>query len=51
MQRLVKNQLYTLRQIKRNSIDIVKSKVNPIFKDMSQLLNHTHHEDPYDDFL
>ena len=48
---LVKNQLYTIRQIKRNSIDIVKSKVNPIFKDMSQLLNHTHHEDPYDDFL
>ncbi|MBI3416659.1 MAG: VCBS repeat-containing protein [Verrucomicrobia bacterium] len=28
-----------------------KSVVPPIFKDVSELLNHTHHEDPYDDFV
>ena len=48
---LVKNQLYTIRQINRKKVDIVKTKSKPIYKEMSYLLNHQHHEDPYDDFL
>ena len=48
---LIKNQLYTIRQTKSRALAVKENKLDPIFKDVSQLLNHQHHEDPYDDFF
>ena len=42
----VKNQLYTIRQTKSHALAVKENKLDPIFKDVSQLLNHQHHEAP-----
>ncbi len=42
--------LYTIRQFNSASIPVDKMLIEPIFTDVSELLDHTHHEDPYDDF-
>ncbi|GIS57437.1 MAG: hypothetical protein CM1200mP1_13750 [Candidatus Neomarinimicrobiota bacterium] len=48
---LIKNKLYTIRQINRKNVDSVINKSKPIYKEVSHLLNHQHYEEPYDDFL
>ncbi len=44
------NKLYTIRQINTSPSLSPQSSVEPIFTDASNLLNHSHHEDPFDDF-
>ena len=42
--------LYTIRQINSVPIPVDEKLVEPIFTDVSELLDHSHHEDPFDDF-
>ena len=44
------NHLYTIRQIDTTPISFDEQKVEQMFTDMSNLLKHIHHEDPFDDF-
>jgi len=45
------NHIYTIRQIKTSPISSDAHKVAQLFTDMSDLLEHSHHEDPFDDFI
>ncbi|MDP6340088.1 MAG: FG-GAP-like repeat-containing protein [Candidatus Marinimicrobia bacterium] len=47
---LTANNLYTIRQINTIRAPKKDNEVKPIFTDASDLLDHTHHEDPFDDF-
>jgi len=47
---LIPNQIYTIRQIGTVAPVFTGEDSAPIYKDVSQLLDHSHHEDPYDDF-
>ena len=47
---LISNHLYTIRQLNTTSSGLANKHPEPIFKDVSYLLDHIHHEDPFDDF-
>ncbi len=50
MDSLKPNHLFTIRQLNGSKPAAVKKNSEPIFQDVSHLLDHTHHEDPFDDF-
>jgi len=47
---LKSNYLYTIRQLNGAQPETIIKSADPIFQDVSHLLDHTHHEDPFDDF-
>ena len=47
---LKSNYLYTIRQLNGTQPETIIKSADPIFQNVSHLLDHTHHEDPFDDF-
>ncbi|SVD71953.1 uncharacterized protein METZ01_LOCUS424807, partial [marine metagenome] len=47
---LISNHLYTIRQLNTARPGLTNNHPEPIYKDVSHLLDHIHHENPYDDF-
>ena len=47
---LISNHLYTIRQLNTTRPSLTNKHPEPIYKDVSYLLDHIHHENPYDDF-
>lgn len=47
---LKSNYLYTIRQLNGAHPETINDNPEPIFQEVSHLLDHTHHEDSFDDF-